>query len=195
MAIRTQQFDIPAICFPVGEATAPIVMAVFRSHLGRWINVVNVECAVITEPTFCTFATEPRDQRKLSLPVAAALVDFVAALIPIGFLAFWRAEPCFARLPTTDAFSVFRPAVGEIACLPAVMPGAFADAIGVHLVKLAAMTACAFNSCLFHPFKIPQARMLSTYFDVSCRRIEEAYKQPRLFPDSTPAAEQQALEL
>ena len=33
------------------------------------------------------------------------------------------------------------------------------------------------------------------YFDIACRRIEEAYKQPRLFPDSTPPAEQQALGL
>ena len=27
----------------------------------------------------------------------------------------------------------------------------------------------------------------ATYFDVACRRIEEAYRQPRLFDDAPPA--------
>jgi site-specific DNA-methyltransferase (adenine-specific) len=26
------------------------------------------------------------------------------------------------------------------------------------------------------------------YFDIACRRIADAYKQPRLFPDEKPAA-------
>jgi site-specific DNA-methyltransferase (adenine-specific)/modification methylase len=33
------------------------------------------------------------------------------------------------------------------------------------------------------------------YFDIACRRIEEAYKQPALIPHEAPRAEQQGLEL
>lgn len=32
-----------------------------------------------------------------------------------------------------------------------------------------------------------------SYFDIACRRIEEAYKQPRLFAEPPPKAEQQSL--
>lgn len=35
----------------------------------------------------------------------------------------------------------------------------------------------------------------SKYFDIACRRIEEAYKQPALIPHEAPRAEQQGLEL
>ena len=31
------------------------------------------------------------------------------------------------------------------------------------------------------------------YFDIACRRIEEAYKQPRLFQDNKPPAPEQAV--
>lgn len=32
-----------------------------------------------------------------------------------------------------------------------------------------------------------------SYFDIACRRIEEAYKQPRLFAEPSPKAEQMSM--
>ena len=34
-----------------------------------------------------------------------------------------------------------------------------------------------------------------SYFDIACRRIEEAYRQPRLFEDAPPKPVQQGLDL
>jgi DNA modification methylase len=34
-----------------------------------------------------------------------------------------------------------------------------------------------------------------SYFDIACRRIEEAYKQPRLFAEPAPKPVQEALDL
>jgi len=39
------------------------------------------------------------------------------------------------------------------------------------------------------------AELTEHYFDIACRRIEDAYKQPRLFEDAKPAPVPQELPL
>ena len=165
-------------------------MPVFRPNFFGWVDVVNVERAVIAESTLRAFSSKLCNQREFPFPIAPTLMDFVAALVPMGFLTCRGAKPRLARHPAFHALSVFGPAMGEIARLSTIMAVAFADTVGVHLVQLATMAASAFNSRLFHSSKVAQHQHIAKYFDIACKRIEDAYRQPHLFKEPERRPEQ-----
>jgi hypothetical protein len=175
MAIRAQQFDVALIGRPVFEAAAPGVPGL-RSDLGLRVDVIDVECPVITEATANTFPAELRNERQLALPIARMFVDGCAVLIPETLLALWRAE-LRRTLPTAlSAFAVSAPTRSQVASLTAVFPGAALEAINMHLKRLAAVLAMASDARLFH------GRSIAKYHYRNNRRYFDMFVAPPAKP-------------
>ena len=187
MTICTQQFDVAAIDFPIMETARPIITAIFWPDFFRRVDVVDIECSMIGKAAFRTFSAKFCNQFKFAFPCPASLVDSIAVPVPIGFLAFRRAKPNLTRNPTRQTFTVLGPTMGEIARLAAIMAGAIADTVGVHRIHLAAMSTRAIDSLLSHTVKISCCAALPKYFDIACKRIDAAVREPRLpLPEPRP---------
>ena len=175
MTVSAQQLKVPRVRGPVFESTSPNVAPVFRPDLFARVDMINIQRAVVIEPTPHALATELSNQLRLAHPVARSFIDAMAVFVPIVAPAFIRTESRQTRSPAILAFAGIAPSVSEIACLPAEFTGAIAKAIGVHLRRLPAMRACDFDLGYTHNAIIPK------YFDIACSRIDAAYRQGRLF--------------
>jgi len=115
--------------------------------------------------------------------------------IPVISLTFWCAEPCFAWFTAPLAFARIRPSVGKIAFLATIFSSAVFYSIRVHHDLFATMLAGNFYWMVSHIVSIPKYinSYKPKYFDIACRRIADAYKQPRLFEDPKPEYKQEDL--
>lgn len=193
MTIRTQQAKVAGICFPVAEAVPP--RRALRAYLSARVDVVDVQRPVVRKSARGTLAAKISNERELACPVFRVFVDGGAVLVPVRPLTCGRTVSNGARLSALLAGPAAWPARSKVTRLPAVMTIALADTVSVHFVQLAAMTAGAFYSRLFHSIKIARRRNVLKYFDIACRRIADAVSRPRLFAEPAPRPTQDALGL
>lgn len=191
MAICAQQAKIPGVSGPIFEAPTPNVVPVLRPEFAGRINVVNIKGAVVAESALCARTAERFDNGNLAFPVAAVFVGAVPVFSPVSGLALARAKAIGARGPTFFAVPLVAPSVGQVALLAAKRTSSIADAVRVHLVRFPAVLAGHIKLFLSHVASI--ARSASHYFDIACRRIEQAYAQGKLFEHEPAKPEQMTL--
>lgn len=181
MAIRTQQPQVSGICLPVLESAGPCVLLIARPDFFAAVDVVDIKRTVIREATLDALPTKIPHQRELAFPEAPRLVRSVAVLIPVGLLASVGAKTVRALLAAFLALAFVAPSVGEVALPPAEPACPVLQSVGVHLVFAAAMGALHINGFRSHIEIIPHAE--PRYFDIACRRIDDAYRQGKLFEE------------
>lgn len=194
MAISTQQLNTVGIFCPVFKSPTPSVPG-FMTGFGFRVDVIDVERSVIIKPAVTTLPAKFLHEFKLALPIAWVLVNCCAILVPESLLAFWRTKLSRAFAAALSALSGAAPSGRKVTSLAAIFAGAVLDAIDVHLKRLFAVLAMARNTCFFHGSIIAKCNNISNsrYFDIACKRIEAAYKQPRLFQEPAPKPVQGAL--
>jgi hypothetical protein len=193
MTICAQQFDVISVGLPISEASRPNIMSVLWSELRCRINVVDIERAEVVKAAAHTFAAEFRDEFKLPRPIATALVRLVALAVPISSLAVWRTEPCAGARSALDARAFVAPSRGKITRLTTIFSRAVFQSVGVHLRGLAAVCAGyrhPLGAFLSHSQNITLCGA-NIYFDIACRRIEEATRQGDLIRDVLPPKPEQ----
>lgn len=194
MAIRTQQFEISGVCLPVAEATTPCVSS-FRTDLRRRVFVVDVKRPNVRKSTYDALPAQGFDQRKFAPPIARMLVDRRSILVPIGFGTNRRTElrrAVFAALP---ALAGAAPSRGHVASATAVFARSVAQSVGVHRRLLTAVRTGDFIRLRPHANGIAKyyGHAKPKYFDIACRRIEDATRQRDLFVEPQPAPKQTVL--
>lgn len=177
MTIRTQQLEVACVLPPIFEAASPCISGL-GSELRSGVDVVNVQCSVIIEPAANALATQGFNQGKFAFPVLRVLVDGGSILIPISLLAFVGAITNVARFAAILTRAVTLPAVRQVALLAAIFTRTLAKSICVHLFRLPAACADDRDGLLSHGINIAQE---PKYFDIACRRISDALRQPDMF--------------
>lgn len=180
MAICAQKPDVFLVGGPVREAPRPRVITVFRPDFPCRVDMVNVQSSMVVEAALGTFSAKRRDQRELPCPITRVSMHAVPMLIPIVLLASWRTEPCFRWLAAFFAFAGIRPPVREVTGATTEFASAIFQPIRVHRHQLFAVLANDFNWLVSHASKYITGSERK-YFDIACERIENAYKQQRLF--------------
>ena len=97
-------------------------------------------------------------------------------------LAFRRAIPHLAWLPTLFATAIALPASGKVTGLTTILPATVAQSVRVHLGGLIASGANDHRGCGSHITIIKKYDGFYNvhHFDIACRRIEDEYRKPRL---------------
>ncbi len=189
MAVGAQQPQIALVCFPIAQAVVP---GAWAALLERPVDVVDVQHAIIGFTATDARATKLLDERKFPAPVARVLVLFVGVNRPVLVAAGIVAKAEVTRLTALLATISSTPSRGEIAVAPAVFSGAIPQPVKVGFKRLAAVAASYLNSALFHSRNIARNARRTKYFDIACKRISEAQRQPSLFVD-TPRMKQEGL--
>ena len=178
VAIRTQKSEVARIGSPVFKPIRPNPSLLEPQFLSG-INMVNIQNAVVINSAAFTLAAKVFDKSKFSLPITWMLVDGMTMLRPVSIPAFVRAKPVLAILAASFAGRGSFPASRQITCLSAVLSGSFSKPIQVHFKCLLTVLTGAFYSGLFHCASISE-QIEPKYFDIACRRIEDAQRQGRL---------------
>ena len=194
MTICAQQLQVAGVGFPIFE-TPGLRAPCLEPQFCRRVDVVNVEGAEVVEAASAARRAKLLNQSDLLRPPFGLLVQACAVLVAERLLAFQRAIAHFARFSTLLAAATAGPAMGKVARLATVLSGTVAQSVGVNLGWLIAACAndrggCGSHACMitkYCDFYKPR------YFDIACRRIEEAYRQPRLFAEPRPQVVQEAM--
>lgn len=175
MAIRTQQSEVSFILGPIFESARPVVRTIFWSNFPLRVNMIYIKGTVIAKTALRAFAAEFFNQRQFSFPIARTLVDSMAVQIPICLEACIGTKAGRTFIAALFALPRFCPSVRKIARSIAVFACPIAESIGVHLSLFPAMGA-------FNRFcRSSHGIMIARYFDIACRRIEDAQRQQRMF--------------
>ena len=197
MAISAQQSKISLVRLPIAEAATPRPTG-FNFGFLCPVYVVNVQRAKIAKAANNTLAAEHLNDLNFALPVSRMLVARRPMLIPIGCLTVARTELCFARVSALATLAGAAPSGSKIAALAAIFPRAVFESVRVHSRDLAAMGAGYFyrlGALLSHAENVSQyqAKREPKYFDIACKRISEALKQPDMFIEKPKPAKQEAM--
>ena len=163
MTVRTKQLQISLVGGPVLKAARPCVLPVLWANLFGWVDVIYIEGAKVVKSAFNALPPKLKNERQLALPVARALVDAVPVLVPKVLHAWRGTKPVVAFLPAGFALSMLSPSVREVARLPA---------------KLGALVLGGRLPAVFASI---HGYIITKYFDIACRRIEDAQRQQRMF--------------
>ena len=157
---------------------------------------MNIKTSKIIITTNCTLPAERSHHFHFSSPFSI-FMNWAAIYIPIFSLTFRSAKPCLAGLSAPFAKTTIRPAVSNIAIHTTVLASTVFDSVLVCKKLFSAMLANCLNSCFYHILNISKYKVLvnSKYFDIACKRIEIAYRQPRLFDEPRTKAMPQELPL
>lgn len=177
VTVRAQQAQVARVGGPILESVIPGCGA---SGLSRPVDVVNVEHAEVGLATLHARPPKALDERDLALPVAGVLVRSEPIGVPVCAAAIVRAIAVLAFLPAPLTSRRSLPSGGEVAGSTAVPAGAIFQAVGMRLEGPGAASASDFNAGLFHSASISPRRE-PKYFDIACRRIEDAQRQSRMF--------------
>lgn len=193
MTIRAQQTQVSLVSLPVAEAPAPCVAGLLLGLCGG-VDVVNVERADVGVTAPLAFATEFSYQFQLPLPVPDGFTRHAVHPVPLALLAFNRTVARLARLAAVSAFAVAVPPMGQVALAAAILPGPVPQPVGVHLLWGAAAGTDDRNWFCSHAETVSDLPGMSQpgYFDIACRRIEAALKQPDLFVEPPKPVKQEA---
>lgn len=178
MAVGAQQPQIALVRLPIAQAVIPSAWAAL---LERPVDVVDVQHAIIGFTATDARAAKLFDERNFSAPVARVLVLFVGVDRPVLVAAGIVAKAEVTRFAALLATIGSTPSRGEIAVAPAVFSGAIPQPVKVGFKRLAAVAASHLNSALFHARNIARNAQRTKYFDIACRRIEDAQRQKDLF--------------
>lgn len=154
MTICAQETKVSFVGVPILEPSAPRP-AGFYPNLGRWVDMVNVQCAYVTKPTLNALSTKPRYDSQLTLPIPRVLVECRAMLVAISLRARRSTKTNRARLSAFFAQSVPRPAVHEIAGLTTELPRSVPKTVCRHRGMNAALLARYYDprfGLAGHPF-------------------------------------------
>lgn len=199
MAIRTQQFNILGVGFPILEAPTPCVVPIFGAQFCAWINMIYIKCAIVFKSALHACAAKILDERQLSFPVSDLFVSRITIPVPIRIATTIRTKTSAARRTALQAFSGTPPSCSQIASLAAIFAGPFAQPICVHGGNAPTSSANYFDLLSSHKNSLNAVDIYSIaevakYFDIACRRIEQAYKQRPLFePEPTPPKQEALL--
>lgn len=196
VAIGTKQSQVAFVGFPVLEAIKPIACAFSFFELFFSVNVVNVKNTVVFNSTFNAFTAKCSDQGKLFLPVFWVLVGCKAVFVPVVGSARVAAKPIFTRFAAIFTGLFFPPSVGQVASPTAKLAGSIFKPVSVNLELLRAVFAALRNLCvLSHLYLLNTfCNYTPKYFDIACKRIEQAVAQGQLFEPEQPKAEQIGME-
>ncbi len=178
MAVRAEQTQVASVRGPVLESVIP---GCGPPGFSGPVDVVYVENPEVRLSALHASAAEAFDKSHLPLPVSRMFVRSESVGIPVVAAAVVRAIAVLAFLSASLARGRALPSRGEIAVPPAVFRGAVFDAVGVRKERSGAMGAADFNAALFHVAIITRTNE-PKYFDIACRRIEDAQRQARIFP-------------
>ena len=178
VAVRTQEPEIALVCSPILEAVIPSART---PGLFASVDVVDVQNPVIVFSAFDASAAKLIHKRKLPAPVAWMLVDGVAVFVPVIDTALFRAKTVFTSFTATLAGCLPLPPRRKVTCPVAVFPCAIFEAVKMGFKRLRAVGASHFDSGFFHSLNIACGRKITKYFDIACRRIEQAQRQGDLF--------------
>jgi len=184
VAVGAKKPQVALVRFPVAQ---PVVPSPWTALLERPIDVVDVQHAIIGFTATDARATKLLDERKFPAPVARVLVPFVGVNRPVLVAAGIVAKAEVTRLAALLATISSTPSRGEIAVAPAVFSGAIPQPVKVGFKRLAAVAASYLNSALFHSRNIARNARRTKYFDIACKRIEDAQRQGDMFIDGVAA--------
>ena len=177
MTVRAQQSQIAGVCGPVLESVTPGRRS---SGFAGPVDVVYVENPEVRLSALHASAAEAFDKSHLPLPVSRMFVRSESVGIPVVAAALVRAKAMLALLSASLARGGALPSGGEVAVPSTVFRGAIFDSVRVRLKRIGAMGAMDFNAALFHNAIISR-KSEPKYFDIACRRIEDAQRQSRMF--------------
>ena len=185
MAVRTQQAKVSCVGFPIAESVVPDASTAFVSQLHGRVNVVYVENPVIGFSASDALPSETFNQFKFPFPVTRVAMFLESVFVPVILAATVAAISVFAWCAALLACLRFAPPSGKVASLPAIFSGSVLYPVGVSLEFLRAMLAYFCDLCFAHGVPPNRHAHYNTInFDIACRRIEQAYAQPRLFEDA-----------
>lgn len=183
VAIGAQQTKVAFVGFPVFETVKPVTGTFPLFELLFPINVVNVKNAMVVNSTFNAFPSEGGNQSKLFLPVFWVLVGCKAVFVPVVSSARVAAKPVFTLFAAIFARLFFPPSMGQVASLAAKLTGAIFKPVSVNLELFGAVFTELRNLCfLSHLYLLnTYSNYKPKYFDIACKRIEQAVAQGQLF--------------
>jgi hypothetical protein len=178
VTVGAEQPQVASVGFPIAQAIIPGS----RSPLFQAaVDVVNVENAKVGLPALNARPAKLRNERQLPAPVARVLVPLVRMDRPVGVATGNRAKAMLAGLPALLARLAALPSRSKIAGLAAVFSGAISQAVEMSFKRLGALRAGDFGGALFHGRSIAQTAVQPKYFDIACKRIEDAQRQGDFF--------------
>lgn len=181
VAVGTQQPQIPLVRLPIAQAVIPSARTTL---LERPVDVVDIQHAIIGFTATDARAAKLFDERNFPAPVARVLVPFVGVDRPVLVAAGIVAKAEVTRLAALLATIGSTPSRSEIAVAPAVFSGAIPQSVKVGFKRLAAVAASYLNSAFFHARNIARNTRRTKYFDIACKRIEDAQRQGDMFVDA-----------
>ena len=185
MTISAKQSQVTFIGGPILESARPSVLPILRLYLFGWVNVVYIKGAIVIISACYALPAKLLNKLKLALPIARPFVRLMAMLIPIIPVASRRAEAVIALLTALFALSFFSPPRSKVAGLLAILSGSIRNSIRMSFKRLRTMPANHFNLCVLshgNSYIKVFAHYTPKYFDVACERIDNAYRQKRMFP-------------
>ena len=176
VAVRAEQTQVACVRSPVFESVIP---GGGSSCFPGPVDVVDVEDTEVSLSALHTSAAEAFDKSHLPLPVSRVFMRSESVGVPVVAAALVRAKAVLAFLSASLARGRAFPSCSEIAVPTAVFRGAVFDAVGVCKERSGTTGTTDFNAALFHGMIITRTRE-PRYFDIACRRIEDAQRQGRL---------------
>jgi len=180
VAVSAKQPQVPFVGRPVFQTVMPNGRSASNPRFFAWVDMVNVENAVIGDPAMHASPPKLRNKCELAPPIAVSLVLFEAVLSPMCQAAFFAAKAMLTSLTATFAGRLPFPPRSKVAGSAAVFSRSVFQAVKVGFERLLAFAAGDCNSALFHFVNI-QHKRAKVNFDIACRRIEQAQRQGDLF--------------
>lgn len=183
MAVCTEQAEVSGVRLPVSEPVIPNACAAIVSEFHRSINVVNIKNSMVGLTARHTHSPEGFDQFHLALPVSGMFVFCKSVFVPVILTAFIFAKSILALFSAVFAGLLFTPSGGEVTGLIAILSCAILYSVCMCFKAITAMFTDGINLSAFaHDDLLNTCCHFSTkYFDIACRRIEDAQRQSRMF--------------
>lgn len=183
VAIGAQQAKVTFVGFPIFKTVKPVPCALSFFELLFSINVVNVKDAMVVNSALNAFAAKCSNKRKLFLPVFGVLVGCKAVFVPVVSSARVAAKPVFTFFAAIFTRLFFSPSMGQVASLTAKLASSIFKSVSVNLELFRTVFTALCHLCF-----LAHLRLLNTfahykpkYFDIACKRIEQAVAQGQLF--------------
>jgi len=188
MTVSAQKAQIAFVRLPILKSPQPIPYPILWSDFSCCINVVNFKNAKIVNTAFAALCTKFIYEGNFSCPKFGLFMLFKGVFIPVILPASISAKALlFANYFRVAIFAAigFLPPILQVTGLRAVKAVTLINSILMDFIRNIAFFAIHFNFWFSHLNIISFYRHLvkPKYFDIACKRIETAYKQPRLFDD------------
>ena len=189
MTICTQQSEVSFVSCPISKTTMPSPLAFFRPFFLCAVNMVDVQYAGIVYSAFAAFSAKLVNQCQFTFPITLSFMLSITLTIPICFSTNRITESCIGFFLALAAIPVMFPPVGKIASRTAILSCSIPKSIGMYGCRFPAVLTDNDGWFCSHSCIITIHRTCSElkYFDIACRRIEEANGKGSLFEDVEPA--------